>query len=86
MAVGRGMTAAQPSVVHISADGVAVVALVQDREGGGLRVAAQKRSGLIEVGHICPDQDEAQWVSKVLQAISILVERLEGDGAIACAV
>ena len=51
-------------LVHISADGVAVVSLVHDGEGGGVQVDFEQGLGLIEVGHVCAGEHEAQRVTE----------------------
>lgn len=51
-------------LVHISTDGVAVVALVHDDLGAGPQVCAQERQALVEVRDIGPGKDEAQGITQ----------------------
>lgn len=51
-------------LVHISADGVAVVALVHDGEGLRLEMSFEQGFALIEVGDVGPGENKAQRVTE----------------------
>lgn len=51
-------------LVHISTDGVAVVALVHEGERAGPQVLAQQGLGLIVIGDIGAGEDEAEWITQ----------------------
>lgn len=51
-------------LVHISADGVAVVALVHDDEGRGLEPRLEQWLALIEVRDVGPGENEAQGIAE----------------------
>lgn len=51
-------------LVHISADGVAVVALVHDGKGAGAQMALEQGFGLNEVGDVRAGEHEAQRITE----------------------
>jgi len=51
-------------LIHTSANGVAVVALVHDGVGGRLQMSAQERLGLVEVGDIGAGENKAERIAE----------------------
>ena len=63
-AIAYGYDGGAAELVHISTDGIAVVALVHDRVGLGFEVGAQERFTLIVVGDIGAGEQEAQRIAQ----------------------
>jgi len=63
-AVAHGYDGDAAELVHISADGIAVVALVHDRIGLRFEVGAQERFALIVVGDIGTGEQQAQRIAE----------------------
>ena len=52
-------------LVHISADGVAVVALVHDDAGPTLKISGEQWLALTEVGHVGPCNNKTEGIAQV---------------------
>jgi len=63
-AVAHGYDGGATELVHISADGIAVVALVHDRAGVGFEVGAQQWFALIVVGNVGAGEEETQRIAQ----------------------
>jgi len=63
-AVAYGYDGGATELVHISADGIAVVALVHNRVGMGFEVGTQEWFTLIVVGNVGAGEQEAQRIAQ----------------------